>query len=60
MKPMRTAIALTVVPVGSVVIDAPAGDIKPLTPVEALKNVNEEVTVQMLVKATKNRLERAD
>jgi hypothetical protein len=27
-------------------------------PVEAIKKVNEEVTVQMLVKATKNRLEK--
>src|ERR1019366_1108593 len=57
-KPMRTATTLTVVLVGLVVIDAPAGDIKPLTPVEAIKNVNEEVTVQMLVKAAKNRLEK--
>jgi hypothetical protein len=31
---------------------------KPLTAVEATKKVNEEVTVQMLVKASKNRLEK--
>jgi acetyl esterase/lipase len=36
MKPMRTATALTLtlVLVGLVVVDAPAGDIKPLTPVK--------------------------
>jgi hypothetical protein len=31
---------------------------KPLIPVEAIKHVNEVVTVQMLVKATKDRLEK--
>ena len=55
---MRTATVLTVVLIGLVVLDLPAGDIKPLTPVEAIKKVNEEVTVQMLVKAAKNRLEK--
>ena len=58
MKPMRTATTLTVVLVGLAVLDAPAGDIKPLTPVEAIKKVDEQVTVQMLVKAAKNRLEK--
>jgi DNA/RNA endonuclease YhcR with UshA esterase domain len=43
---------------GLVGIQAVAGDTKPLTPVDAIKKVNEEVTVQMLVKATKNRLEK--
>ena len=55
---MRTATALTTVLVGLIVLDSPAGDVKPLTPVEAIKEVNEEVTVQMLVKAAKNRLEK--
>src|SRR5437867_1732518 len=58
MKPMRTATALTIVLVGLMALDAPSQDIKPLTPVEAIKKVNQEVTVQMLVKAAKNRLEK--
>jgi hypothetical protein len=33
-------------------------DAKPLTPVEAIKKVNEKVTVKMRVNATKNRLEK--
>jgi len=44
--------------VGLLALDAPAQDTKPLTPVEAIKKVNEEVTVQMVVKAAKNRLEK--
>ena len=55
---MRTATAMTLVLVGLVVLNAPAEDTKPLTPVEAIKKVNEKVTVEMLVKATKNRLEK--
>ena len=55
---MRTSTGLAVVLIGLVVLDAPAGDSKPLTPAEAIKKVNEEVTVQMLVKAAKNRLEK--
>jgi hypothetical protein len=35
-----------------------AADSGPLTPAEAIKSVNKEVTVQMLVKASKNRLEK--
>jgi DNA/RNA endonuclease YhcR with UshA esterase domain len=31
---------------------------KPLTPVEAIKKVNEKVTVEMFVRTTKNRLEK--
>jgi acetyl esterase len=58
MHPMRTATVVTVVLIGLMALDAPAQDIKPLTPVEAIKKVNEEVTVQMLVKAAKNRLEK--
>src|ERR1022692_1589501 len=58
MKPMRPSTGLAVVLIGWVVREAPAGDSKPLTPAEAIKKVNEEVTVQMLVKATKNRLEK--
>jgi hypothetical protein len=37
---------------------AAAEEGKPITPVEAIKRVNEEVTVQMRVRATKNRLEK--
>ena len=55
---MRTLAVLTLFVSGLVVIQAAAEDTKPLTPVEAIKKVNEEVTVQMLVKATKNRLEK--
>ena len=33
-------------------------DSKPLTPAEAIPKVNEKVTVEMLVKASKNRLEK--
>src|ERR1022692_4410622 len=58
MKPMRPSTGLAVVLIGWVVREAPAGDSKPLTPAEAIKKVNEEVTVQMLVKAAKNRLEK--
>jgi hypothetical protein len=56
IKSMRTATALTVTLVGLMALDALAQDTKPLTPVEAIKKVNEEVTVQMLVMAAKNRL----
>lgn len=35
-----------------------AEDSKPLTPVQAIKRVNEKVTVEMVVKASKNRLEK--
>lgn len=55
---MRTASVLTLILGGVFAIQAPAGDTKPLTPVEAIKKINEEVTIQMLVKATKNRLEK--
>jgi hypothetical protein len=55
---MRTASVLTLTLSGLVVFQAAAQETKPLTPVEAIKKVNEQVTVQMLVKATKNRLEK--
>jgi hypothetical protein len=58
MKPMRSATALIFVLIGLIALDATAQDTKPLTPVEAIKKVNEVVTVQMLVKAAKNRLEK--
>jgi hypothetical protein len=35
-----------------------AADDKPLTPAEAIKKVDQKVVVQMLVKASKNRLEK--
>src|SRR5207245_7389605 len=55
---MRIASLVTVICCGLLVLHAAAGENKPLTPVEAIKKVNEEVTVQMLVKAAKNRLEK--
>jgi hypothetical protein len=55
---MRVFSVLAVFLSGLVVIRGVADDAKPLTPVQAIKKVNEEVTVQMLVKATKNRLEK--
>jgi predicted aspartyl protease len=55
---MKTGIVIAVVFSGSVVTHKFADDIKPLTPAEAIKKVNEEVVVEMLVKATKNRLEK--
>jgi sulfatase modifying factor 1 len=55
---MRTIPVLALYVSGLVVIQGVAQDTKPLTPVEAIKKVNEEVTVQMLVKAAKNRLEK--
>src|SRR5437879_11568148 len=55
---MRIASAVTRILGGMVAVQATTDDTRPLTPVEAIKKVNEEVTVQMLVKATKNRLEK--
>jgi hypothetical protein len=55
---MRTLAVLALIGSGVVAIQAVAEDTKPLTPAEAIKKVNEKVTVQMLVKATKNRLEK--
>jgi DNA/RNA endonuclease YhcR with UshA esterase domain len=43
---------------GLVLVPASADEFKPLTPAEAIKKVNEKVTVQMIVKASKNRLEK--
>ena len=37
---------------------ANAEDAKPISPAEAIEKVNEKVTVQMLVKTAKNRLEK--
>src|SRR5438876_12134744 len=55
---MRIAAAVTLILGGMVAVQATAEDTRPLTPVKAIKKVNEEVTVQMLVKATKNRLDK--
>jgi hypothetical protein len=54
---MRSAVVLTLTLTGLVVLAA-AEDTKPLTPAEAIRKVNEQVTVQMVVKAAKNRLEK--
>ncbi len=43
---------------GLVLVPAPADESKPLTPAEAIEKVNENVTVLMVVKASKNRLEK--
>jgi hypothetical protein len=40
------------------VADALGAEDKPLSPVDAIKKVNEKVTVEMLVKASKNRIEK--
>jgi DNA/RNA endonuclease YhcR with UshA esterase domain len=52
-------LSLVMLVVGSLPLVAaePQAD-KPLSPEEALKRVNEKVLVEMLVKATKNRLEK--
>jgi DNA/RNA endonuclease YhcR with UshA esterase domain len=55
---MRTLSILALFVTGLVVVEAGAGDTKPLSPGDAIKKVNEEVTVQMLVKASKNRLHK--
>ena len=39
-------------------VHIPADEFKPLTPAEAIKKVNEKITVFMVVKASKNRLEK--
>jgi uncharacterized protein YehS (DUF1456 family) len=55
---MRALSVLTLFMNGLIASQAIAQDTKPLTPAEATKRVNEDVVVQMLVKATKNRLEK--
>ncbi|HXG12656.1 MAG TPA: hypothetical protein VNK04_23060 [Gemmataceae bacterium] len=55
---MRSACVLSFLLATAAVLQAPAADDKPLPPVEAIKKVNEKVTVQMEVKAAKNRLEK--
>jgi hypothetical protein len=55
---MRTAVVMPVLLTALVGVNATAQDAKPLTPVEAIKQVNQSVTVEMLVKTTKDRLEK--
>jgi hypothetical protein len=55
---MRVASLLALAVCGWTVLHAAAEDAKPLTPVEAIKKVNEKVVVEMLVQASKNRLEK--
>jgi hypothetical protein len=52
---IRAALALILVPF--VAGAAPPAD-RPLSPLEARKRVNEKVSVEMLVRASKNRLEK--
>jgi len=53
MSPAAHLILIAIFPVSS----AALAD-KPLSPVEARNRVNEEITVEMFVRASKNRLER--
>ena len=55
---MRATFISALMLCGFLVVGADAKDDKPLTPVEAIKKVNEKVVVEMQVKATKNRLEK--
>ncbi len=55
---MRPVFILGMVLGGVVALEPSGKESKPLSPVEAIKRVNEKVTVQMLVKASKNRLEK--
>ena len=55
---MRVTFISALMLCGFLVVAADAEDNKPLTPVEAIKKVNEKVVVEMQVKATKNRLEK--
>ena len=55
---MRAVFILALIFCGLLVVGANSEDTKPLTPVEAIKKVNEKVVVEMQVKATKNRLEK--
>jgi hypothetical protein len=52
---MRSYAALAVLLLAAVIGRA---DDKPLSPEQAIKKVNEKVTVEMMVKASKNRLEK--
>jgi DNA/RNA endonuclease YhcR with UshA esterase domain len=54
----RMRMIATLLLCGLLVVPVLADDSKPLTPAEAIKNVNEKVTVEMIVKASKNRLEK--
>jgi thiosulfate/3-mercaptopyruvate sulfurtransferase len=55
---MRTPALLAVIFGGLFVLQVTAADDRALTPAEAIKKVNERVTVQMEVKAAKDRLEK--
>ena len=55
---MRVTFISALMLCGFLVVGVDAKDDKPLTPVEAIKKVNEKVVVEMQVKATKNRLEK--
>jgi DNA/RNA endonuclease YhcR with UshA esterase domain len=50
--------AATVLALFPILAPADAPEDKPLSPVEARKRINERVTVEMLVRASKNRLEK--
>ena len=55
---MRATLISALMLCGFLVVGVDAKDDKPLTPVEAIKKVNEKVVVEMQVQATKNRLEK--
>lgn len=54
---MRSVAFLLVVGWSSLLVAEEPKQEKPLSPADAIKRVNEKVVVEMLVKATKNRLE---
>jgi hypothetical protein len=56
--PMRPFATLSALICALHVLAADGPETKPLSPVEARKRVNEKVTVEMAVKASKNRLEK--
>jgi DNA/RNA endonuclease YhcR with UshA esterase domain len=55
---MRVALLLLFGLGGLVVLPAAADDVRPIGPAEAVNRVDEQVTVEMLVKTAKNRLEK--
>jgi hypothetical protein len=55
---MRIAAAIPLLLAGVIALPAAGQDSKALTPDEAIKQVNQTVTVEMVVRATKDRLEK--
>src|SRR5258708_3249269 len=55
---MKTFLLTTALVAVLPVVLAEGAEEKPLTPIEARKRVNEKITLQMFVKASKNRLQK--